>query len=76
MEPRFAEIDKKQIGFIEKDQGICVRSGKNYALLTPDEVADNPQKNIAILVNKANIEKDPTDIKFFKFKSVEINDGN
>lgn len=72
----FAEIDENQIGFIEKDEGICVWSNKNYALLAPDEVADNPQKNIAILRNKANIGYNLADVKFFKFKSVEINDGN
>ena len=51
--------------------GICVKSGKKYALLLPEEISDNLQENLAILLNRANISKNEslTETSFFKFKN-------
>jgi len=74
----FEKISPQQLQNREHDDGICVRRGKKYALLLPDEMSDNPQVNLAILLNRANISKNEslTETSFFKFKNVEISDEN
>ena len=74
----FEKISPRQLQNREHDDGICVKSGKKYALLLPEEISDNLQENLAILLNRANISKNEslTETSFFKFKNVEISDEN
>ena len=70
--------DTLLISYLDQDDGIMIEYKNNQALLCADERPDDPTEIIPVLQKRGEISVNipEQDLRFYKFKSVEINDEN
>ena len=70
--------DTLLVSYLDQDDGIMIEYKNNQALLCADERPDDPTEIIPVLQKRGEISVNipEQDLRFYKFKTVEINDEN
>lgn len=78
MEEIHKDKDTLLISYLDQDDGIMIEYKNNQALLCADERPDDPTEIIPVLRQRGEISVNipEQDLRFYKFKTVEINDEN
>ena len=78
MEEIHKDKDTLLISYLDQDDGVMIEYKNNQALLCADERPDDPAEIITILRQRGEIPANISEqkLRFYKFKTVEINDEN